>query len=293
MTAAPIALIVVGGQKCGTSSLLRYLAQHPDFYGHEQPECTFFVNADEHATGWEQIAPVYFPPARSGGRRLIAKSASLMCLPSAVERLAAHNPDIVVVAVLRDPTQRAYSAYLQARRKGLEDIRTFAEAVWASPARFPGNPWRESSLDYLRGGAYVRHLRSLLARFPSERVHVFLTEDLYESPDAICHTLFATLGAPGTKGLTLERRYNTAARARAQWLARAMAAQPPARRTLRRLVPLETRQRIRLRLRRMNEARCKSLPLDPTVEAELRAYFRPLNAELADLLGHDLTHWGV
>lgn len=293
MTTPPIALMIVGAQKCGTSSLLRYLGQHPDLCAHEQTECAFFVNAEEYATGWERIAPVYFPPARAASRRMIAKSASLMCSPAAVERLAAHNAGVQIAVMLRDPVQRAYAAYREARRNGLEKLPTFAQAVWASPARLRGNAWRELSCDYLRGSAYVRHLRSLLAWFPPERVHVFLTEDLRNCPEVVCRTLFTALGVPPAERLDLERRHNPAARARAQWLASIMTAQPSARRALRRVVPIETRKRLRRRLRRMNEISYDPPPLDPALAAELRDYYHPLNAELAELLGCDLTHWGV
>lgn len=292
MTAPPIALMIVGAQKCGTSSLLRYLGQHPDLCAHEQTECAFFVNAEEHAAGWERIAPIYFPLTRAASRRLIAKSASLMCSPAAVERLAAHNPVVQVVVMLRDPVQRAYAAYREARRNGLERLPTFAEAVWADPARLRGNAWRELSCDYLRGSAYVYHLRSLLARFPPERVHAFLTEELRDCPEVICGTLFTALRVPPAERLDLARRHNMAAQARAQWLASIMTAQPSARRALRRVVPIQARKRIRRRLRRMNEVPYDPPPLDPALAAELRDYFRPLNAQLAELLGRDLGHWG-
>ncbi len=56
----PIQLMIIGVQKAGTSSLLRYLAQHPDIRTHSQPEMTFFLQDREYSRGYEWAYAKYF-----------------------------------------------------------------------------------------------------------------------------------------------------------------------------------------------------------------------------------------
>src|SRR5947209_19437637 len=87
-----ISAMLVGAQKSGTTSLLRYLVQHPRLRGHSTVECAYFVDDDEFAAGWGRRGlGRYFPG--DGPELLVGKSTRLSQDDRPVERLAAHNPD--------------------------------------------------------------------------------------------------------------------------------------------------------------------------------------------------------
>ncbi|MDE0685767.1 MAG: hypothetical protein OXI63_22795, partial [Candidatus Poribacteria bacterium] len=77
-TSTKIQLMIVGAQKAGTSSLLRYLAQHPDIHTHAQPEMTFFLQDREYSRGYQWASAKYFAGeydhAEVADKRLLAKN---------------------------------------------------------------------------------------------------------------------------------------------------------------------------------------------------------------------------
>ena len=130
----PIQLMIVGTQKSGTSSLLRYLAQHPDIHTHSQSEMTFFLQDHEYTRGYESAYAKYFAQC-SENCKLIAKNVMVMYSHDIMQRIYQHNPKIHLVVLLREPVARAYSAYWWARRRGWENITSFEEALAAEQHR--------------------------------------------------------------------------------------------------------------------------------------------------------------
>ena len=55
-----ISIAIVGAPKSATTSMLRYLGQHPELYDHPQAECDFFLNDDEFARGWSHAQERYY-----------------------------------------------------------------------------------------------------------------------------------------------------------------------------------------------------------------------------------------
>ena len=149
-----IQLMIVGAQKAGTSSLLRYLAQHPDIHTHAQPEMTFFLQAREYTRGYEWAFGKYFTGQNSHDeiqdKHLIAKNVMVMHSPEVMQRIYEHNPEIHLVVLLREPVARAYSAYWWARRRGWENIKTYEEALAAEETRLNEGwfKWRQCAYQY-------------------------------------------------------------------------------------------------------------------------------------------------
>ncbi|MYF98551.1 sulfotransferase, partial [Candidatus Poribacteria bacterium] len=129
-----IPFMIVGSQKSGTSSLLRYLAQHPEIYAHPQPEMTYFLHDHEYEKGFKSAYNKYYSECPDNNR-LIAKNVMVMCSPERIQRIYEHNPEMHLVVLLREPVARAYSAYWWARRRGWENIKSFEEALEAEDKR--------------------------------------------------------------------------------------------------------------------------------------------------------------
>ncbi|MBS1730632.1 MAG: sulfotransferase, partial [Bacteroidetes bacterium] len=96
-----IALMIIGAQKAGTTSLNNYLAQHPQIYTHFTLEFTLF-NRDHYKNGFDY----YFENSISDHRKndpnclFIAKSVGLLYKPELLQKLKEDNPNTQIIIVL-------------------------------------------------------------------------------------------------------------------------------------------------------------------------------------------------
>lgn len=288
--------MIVGAQKAATSSWLQYLAQHPDLETHRQREMSYFTNEEEFTAGYENAWGRYFGDARPDST-LIAKSAGLMYVPEAVSRLHAHNPQMLLVVSLRNPVNRAYSAYWYARRHGIETLSTFEEALTAEPQRLAEGFHKHRLVIYVRKGEYIRYIRELYRKFAPERVILVLVEDLHDDPGCAVQRIYQAI--PGLESSfypDVRRRHNESAQPRSRLLARLLWSPNSSvgtKRVIRRLLPAGSRDRLQSRLAQLNEREFQPPPMSPQTRAKLIEHYQPYNQELAELLQRDLSHWQV
>jgi Sulfotransferase domain len=285
----PIDAIIAGAQKAGTSSLAGYLAQHPSVCTHERLELSFLTDDIEFERGYETSFSRHFGHC-PGESLLLSKSAALMTERRLVERMHEHNPSMRVIAVLRNPVDRAYSAYWWARQAGYESLPTFEAALEADPARHGRYVVAIRSTSYVAFGEYVDQLDSMFQVHPRSLVRVYLFEDLVRDPGAICRDAFEFLGVDTSFEPDLSRRENESGRARSARLARMLAGQSAVRRTVRRLAPRMS-DRLRRRLDGWNVAPFKAPPMSPATRSRLERHYEPYNRRLAELLGRELPDW--
>ena len=165
--------LIIGAKKCGTTFLYDLMSRHPYVEPAAKKELHYFdILADEESTEWYRRC---FPPPRwKDGRRTITGEATPYwdkhCVP---ERIAKVLPQARLIVLLRNPVDRAYSDYQQARRKGWE-TRTFEEAIEAEKAQLP------ASSKYLSRSTYVDHLLRWSKYFADEQMLVLKSEDFFE-----------------------------------------------------------------------------------------------------------------
>lgn len=292
-----IDLMIVGAQKSGSTSLFRYLSEHPEFHAHRHSEMSFFMYDHEYREGYERAFSRYFGRFPAGKSVLLAKHAMAMYSGTALERIHRHNPDICIAVILRNPLDRAYSAYWYARRNGWEDALTFEDALDREKARLREGwlKWRNSA--YVFNGSYYPHVKRLYDTFGEGRVHVFLLEDLQKSPLDVCKALIYHFDVSADFDPSVAKRHNRGGMARSEGLARAFAwfLQPdnPVKNAVRTLTPDSLSYRLREGFLKLNEREFTPPPMDPGTRTRLAGHFRPLNCRLGELLGRDLAGWGV
>jgi hypothetical protein len=188
-------LFVVGAQKAGTTSLWRYLGQHPDIYMSPIKEPCFF----------SQVEPRRAPVAKDKGGYLtlfagattekLVGEASVSYLrdeqaPPAIKRV---SPAARIVISLREPLERAYSSYWFSVRSGRER-RSFDEAIEAELAA-PRERWAESR--YVGRGLYCDQIERYLTLF-APNVFILFYEELAREPRREMRALYECLGVdPG------------------------------------------------------------------------------------------------
>jgi hypothetical protein len=290
----PIDLMIVGAPKSGTTSLKTWLGQHPEVATHAAREFIFFASDAAFAGGYEAAFRAQFAARASSVAARVAKSVAMMYSRAALARLAAHNPAVDVVLVLREPIARAHSEFWYAKRRGRESAPTFADALDRNAAGGIEDPNVHHA--YLARSRYAEHLNAVLGAFPAGRVSVLLLEELERDPLSACRSLFARLaGVDPCFRPSVESRHNEAAAPRSVRLLDLMdraRRQPVLRGILHAALGAPARKRVRAALMGLNEASLEIPPLDSATAARLAAYFEPWNARLETQLGRSLAVWG-
>ena len=184
--------LVVGGQRCGTTSLYMAIHDHPQFLPPVRKEVHHFDWRYRRGLLWYRAA---FPlrsamrrRAREIGRTVVTGEATpgYVFSPGAPERIRRALPEVRLVAVLRDPVDRAWSHYWLNRRRGFEPL-SFEAALAAEEERIrtpdpdapdAAGPSDRSRYSYRARGVYVDQLRRFEAWMP-DRMLVLGFDELF------------------------------------------------------------------------------------------------------------------
>lgn len=287
-------LMIVGSQKTGTSSLLRYLSQHPEIYAHPQPEMTFFLHDHEYVKGFDWAYSKYYSKSQNH-QKLIAKNVMVMCSKEIMKRIYIHNPNIHIIVLLREPIARAYSAYWWARRRGWENMKTFEDALKAEEIRHKENwfKWRQCLYKY--NSTYYPLISDIIKLFGRESVRCILTDDLKNDAVKTCQQIYDIIGVSNDYLPKVEIRHNEAAMARSEkfgfLFTQFLASRNPIRRAVRRLIPDQLAYKIRKVVLDLNNKPFTPPPINPDTHEQLRQYFQVYNEQLAVLLERELSNW--
>jgi hypothetical protein len=258
--------LIIGAMKSGTTSLATYLRDHPGCFVAPEKEVHFFDYEYRWASG-----PDWYRQRFSGATSAVLAgeaTPSYMHRPEVPARIASVVPGAKLVAILRNPVDRAYSQYWHHRREGREE-RAFVDAV-----EDPGD------FDYLGRGRYLEQLERVCEHFPREQLLVTLFDDLEARPRDTFVEVCRFLGLDET---VIPSSVGEARNSHRKVLAP---------RTFATMYRYEIWDKLPRRLgRRLHEAMVmpdEYPPLDPDVEAELRARCAPDNRALARWLGRDL-----
>jgi Sulfotransferase domain len=179
--------LLVGAMKSGTTSLIRYLGGHPDVFTLDR-EVSFFDRWWDRGVDWYRSQF-----AGAGGEAAVGESSpGYLYLPEPGPRMAQVVPDAQLVAILRDPVDRAYSHYWHNRTRGHEEL-PFLDALDAEAEREGPAP-RRLRYAYAGAGRYAEQLERLAERYPREAIEVVLFEDLRADPAAVLAGVFRFLG---------------------------------------------------------------------------------------------------
>jgi hypothetical protein len=202
--------LVIGAPKAGTTALHVALGRHPELFMSQVKEPKFFLTDGPPPTsGGPGDAATYrkyvwrradyealFAAAPPG--TLKGESTTLYLRNAgAIDRIRAAVPDAKLIAVLRDPVDRAHSNWTHLHSAGLEPEHDFRRACALEDERAAAGWaqfWR-----YLGQGKYGEQLEYLYSVFPREQVLLLMYRDLRERPidtlDQVCRFLGVATGA--------------------------------------------------------------------------------------------------
>jgi len=271
--------LVIGALKSGTTSLFHYLRNHPQIYVPPEKEVPFFSNEKRFAIGWDSYFREFFSEAPADAI-LGTVTPQYMERPSSFvpQRIFQLMPRIKLIALLRNPIDRAFSHYRMESRFNREP-RKFEEAAASDLGK-------EKLKIYFTAGQYGAMLDQFLDYFPREQLLVHFTDALEETPEKVLDSIMAHLGlATGFRPLNLGKRYHVGGRQRFPVLVPFVKKITPLKR-LYRTLPLSSRRVIWGWV--TNEGNVKretAPPLDPAVRLQLRDFYLPDIVRMESLLG--------
>jgi hypothetical protein len=192
--------LVIGAAKSGTTSLYEYLRQHPQVFMSLIKETNFFAlngkkpvfaGPDRDFFNHESIYRLEDYKRLFDGRteEIVAGEASPRYLftSSTARRIRDFIPEAKLVAILRNPVERAFSAFSMRKRDGWETCKTFEDAILEEEKRLKEG-W--ASGIYLQRGYYGRQLDEYYRVFPREQICVLLYDRMLDDLEGLLTRLF-------------------------------------------------------------------------------------------------------
>jgi len=208
--------LIAGAARCGTTSMVGALSQHPAVGSPLLPwtrEVHFFDNWYYRGLAWYQS---HFPlrahmqrAARAAGAKAphaFESGVYYMFHPLAPERIKRDLPDVKLLVLLRDPVERAFSSYAYSVVAGCE-TEPFERAIELEESRLAGevekivaDPAYDSLSHrhhtYRARGEYIDQLERLERLFGRQRIHVVESSDFFADPAAVYRGVLEFLGLP-------------------------------------------------------------------------------------------------
>ena len=205
--------IIIGGQKCGTTTLYDNVVKHPMVGKSYRKEVHYFNHNFKRGLNWYRanFPTVFSKIWRKGFLRQPYKVGEAtpyyIFHPLAAQR--AHNlvPNAKLILLLRNPVDRAYSHYQMEVRRGNEDLPTFEEALEKEEARL-ANYEAELKKDplyycfshhhhaYKGRGRFAEQLAVWDKYYPREQMLILTSSELSAKPTETYNRLFEFTGLP-------------------------------------------------------------------------------------------------
>ena len=196
--------LIVGAQKAGTSGLFGTLGQHPQLVSPREKEIDFF-NDEKMSYGQFKAYHEKFPlPHRLvPGKLTFEASPAYLDHPACPERIFEYSASMRLIALLREPVARAYSAWNMyhgfehshgGRHMRIADHRTFDTAISQELSRFGASNAGDDGYAYLRRGLYGVHLSRYLSYFSRDQLLVLDHAEWLRDPAAVLQRTARFLG---------------------------------------------------------------------------------------------------
>lgn len=290
--------LIIGAAKSGTTALYHYLKQHPQVYMGPNKETNFFAfegkQVDFRGPGDEKIndstittLKMYEQQFEGASREMAIGEASPWYLYSerAAECIKHNIPGAKLLAILRNPVDRAFSSYLHVVRESRESL-TFEEGLLAEESRIEQG-W-EFIWHYRKAGFYSAQIKRFLDQFPREQVRFYLYDDFLTDPSGLLESIYEFLGVNTNFVADTSIKPNATGMPRNRLLGRLLLQPNPLRETAKLLMPEQLRYNLS---QRINQQLLSKPSLSETTYENLLHDYKEDIWELQNLIGRDLSAW--
>ncbi len=205
--------LICGAQRCGTTSMYQALRTHPNVLRPVLHKGVHYFDTNyPRGLNWYRAHfPLTFTAQRARKRTgsdvvTFESSPYYLFHPLAAQRIASDLPDARIIVLLRDPVERAYSAFTHEKARGFE-TESFERALELEPSRLAGeeqkiiadptyNSHAHQHNAYVTRGHYIDQIERLHATIGAEKVHVVDAEDFFTDPLPVWTEVVDFLGLP-------------------------------------------------------------------------------------------------
>jgi Sulfotransferase domain len=286
--------LIIGAMKSGTTALYYYLEQHPEIYMSPVKEPNFFSSQEqENVVDTVTDIGTYQNLFRgAAGKKAIGEAShSYLYEPSAAAEIRRYLPGASLIAILRNPVDRAYSHFLHMVRSGTEPIDDFARAL-QEEERVVGIHEGRIFQDYIGRGLYYDQLKRYFETFPREQVKVYLYEDLSGAPVSTVQDAFRFLKVDASFVPDVSLRRNVSGHPKYKVLDGLLRRQSRIKHAAKIYLPARMRWRLS---KAFDDLKTRNLvkppPLDPEVRQQLIGVYREDIIRVQELIHRDLSGW--
>jgi hypothetical protein len=288
--------LIIGVGKAGTTAMWHFLRQHPNIYMSSRKEPEFFSMHGQptdfrgprdgksgHLVTERDAYEDLFRGVKTE-RAIGETSVWYLYLPNAAPAIKQLLPDVKLIAILRDPVERAFSNYLHTATGGLEPL-PFREAMHAEERRILDH-W-SPMFHYKQKGFYFKQISHYLRFFSGDQMKICFFEDFMQNGGALLTDIFNFLGVPPVS-VDTRTRINEVRALRSKTFDRISRGNILTQ-SIKPLLPGSMRRSLRTTVDKLNR---KPKPrLSEEDRAEFIKVYRDDILRLSDLLRRDLSNW--
>jgi hypothetical protein len=288
--------LIIGAEKAGTSSLHYYLGQHPQIFMCPVKEPRFF---------FPEFYTTYCKGPRKGDRNsaitlqaykdlfvnvsseiaIGESSPQYLYAPKAPEKIKYYIPEVKMIVILRNPVERAFSAFCYQVRDGYENL-SFEQALQEEPNRIRYQ-WRPIWY-YQKLGFYHSQLSRYFKLFAKDQIRIYLYEDFDTNSNLIVSDIFKFLEVDYDFCPTLTRK-NVSYIPKSRSIYSLFNKDNPIKSAFKPLLSSKFRKQLKIYLEKFNHEPKPSLL--PETRKKLNMLFRQDILQLQDLIRIDLSRW--
>ena len=208
------------------------------------------------------------------------------------------NPKIKLIAILRNPVERAYSAYWFMVRQGVEN-KSFEAALKREQSILDhGNFGERCNLTYVSHGLYCEQLKQFFEFFNKNQLLILLYDDFKLDPKITLKTFYQFLGIKEYfPEEALNKKHNISTKPRIQMLHNLFFSDNPLRNLYQRIFSERSRYILRTRftgkLININQIPSQYPPINSSTKEKLIEAFKNPNEKLERIIQRDLSHWNI
>jgi hypothetical protein len=284
--------LIIGAMKSGTTALYYYLEQHPEIYMSPVKEPNFFSSQEqENAADAVTNIGTYQHLFRGGsGKKALGEAShSYLYEPRAAAEIKRYVPEAKLIAILRNPIDRAYSHFLHMVRTGMEPLDDFAQALREEEVRIHKE---RTFQDYIGRGLYYNQLKRYFGTFPQEQVRVYLYEDLSGAPISTVQDAFRFLKVDDSFVPDVSLRRNVSGQPKYKTLDGLLRRQSRIKHAAKIYLPARMRWRLS---KTFDDLKTRNLAEPPPVQSKVRRHligvYREDILKVQELIHRDLSGW--
>lgn len=271
--------IVIGAHKAATTSLHYYFKQHPEIY--VIPNKGTDILAQHYIESVEDASDYLEQYQSATDETALGEISSVYLHASkAAERIQNLFPDVKIIAILRNPAERAYSHVFHRRTYTKQELQDLQSILLHSKK-------------FLQPGFYYSHLQKYFDVFPENQIKIFLYDEIVNSQSKFFKDIFNFIGVNPNFEPSVQERYhkgkvniNGVTRKSLNWLN----SHPQIKNILKISLKPISAELIQLTQKKMEQ---KIPPLSDELRANLIEIYHDDILQLQKLIKLDCSHWLV